>query len=137
MWGLTDRSDIEEQFAEVGHDTVHILVVLDETMSLAVCDLANDIKSVKLQPLGKITALRVVHKQSLRLLQKQLGRVINKWLVLHKSGHGKGRVDLSAKLGVEVIVGCAEEGWEVVALDNGLLNDVEVGLITVLVLCLA
>jgi hypothetical protein len=111
--------------------------VLDETMSLAVGDLTNDIKGVKLQPLGKIAALRIVHKQLLRLLQEELGGVIDEWLVLNQSGHGEGRVDLSAKLGVEVIVGCAEEGWEVVALDDRLLNDIEVGLVSVLVSFLA
>lgn len=128
MWKITDRSDVEEQLAEVGHDTVHILVVLDETMSLAVRDLTNDIEGVKLQPLCKITALWVVDEQFLGLLQEQLGRVVDKRLVLNQSRHGKGRVDLSAKLGVKVIVGCAEQGWEVVALDNRLLNNVEVGL---------
>jgi hypothetical protein len=95
---------------------------------LAVGDLANDIKGVELQPAGKVARPRRVDVQALRLLQEQLGRVVDKRLVLHQGRHGKGRVDAAAELHVEVVVGRAEERRQAVALDHGLLDDIKVGL---------
>lgn len=124
----TYRSDVVEQPSQVRNNPINILILLHEPMALAVRDLANDIKGVELQPPRKVAPVRVLDKQTLRLLQEQLGRVVDKGLVLHQLGHGKGRVDAAPELCVEVIVGGAEQARHGVALDNGLLHHVEVGL---------
>lgn len=100
-------------------------------MTLAIGDLANDIKGVELQPPRKVAAFWLLDKQALRLLQEQLGRVVDKGLVLHELRHGKGRVDTASELCVEVIVGGAEQARHGVALDHRLLHHVEVGLMRV------
>lgn len=97
-------------------------------MTLAVGDLADHIKGVELEPAGKITALWVVDEKPLRLLEEELGGIVDKGLVLNQRGHGKGRVDTAAELLVEFVVRRAEQARESVALDHRLLNDVEVGL---------
>lgn len=97
-------------------------------MALAVGNLANDIKGIKLQPARQVAALRVAHKQLLRAVEKQLGRIVDKGLVLHQRRHGKGRVDAAAELLVEVVVDGAEEAGQGTAFDDGLLDDVKVGL---------
>jgi hypothetical protein len=51
-------------------------------MSLAVRDLPNDIKGVKLQPLSEITTFRVIDIKLSCLFQEQLGRIVDKGLVL-------------------------------------------------------
>jgi hypothetical protein len=107
---LTYRCDIEEQLREIRNNALDIFIFLNETMSLAVGDLSDDIKSVELKPLRKITDIRLFNKEVLRLIQEQLGGVVDEGLVLNECAHGEGRVDTSAELGVEIIVCCAEEG---------------------------
>ena len=63
-----------------------------------------------------------------RLLEEQLGGVVDEGLVLHERRHGKGRVHGTAELLVEVIVGRAEQTLQRMSLDDGLLDNVEVGL---------
>lgn len=125
----TYRSDVEEQLRQVGNNTLHILILLNESMALAISDLTNHIKGIKLKPLCKVATLRLPGKQFFSLVEEQLGGVVDEGLVLNERAHGKGRVDASAELGVEVIVGGAEKGGKAVALDDGLLHDVKVGLL--------
>lgn len=125
---MTYRRNIEEQLAQVRNNTLNIFILLNESMSLAISDLANNIKSVELKPLRKITDISPLGKELFGLFQEQLGGVVDKGLVLNQCAHGEGRVDTSAELGVEVIVCSAEERCETVALDHGLLDDVKVGL---------
>jgi hypothetical protein len=124
----THRRNIEEQLRQILHDTLNILVLLYEAMPLAVRNLTDDVESVKLQPPGEVAAVGVPGVEPLSLVEEELGRVVDKGLVLHERGHGKGRVDAAAELGVEVVVRGAEEGGEAGAADDGLLDDVEVGL---------
>jgi hypothetical protein len=124
----TYRRYIEEQLRQIRDNAVDILILLDEAVALAVRDLANDVKGVELQPAREVAGLGLVDVQPLRLLEEQLGRVVDKRLVLHQGRHGKGRVDAAAKLHVEVVVRRAEQRGQAVALDHGLLDDVEVGL---------
>lgn len=44
----TYRCNVEEQPGQVPDDTINILVLLDEAVSLAVSDLPNHIKSIEL-----------------------------------------------------------------------------------------
>jgi len=97
---------------------------------LGVGDLADDVEGVELQPAGEVAAVRVVGEEGLGALEEQLGRVVHERLILHQRRHGEGRVDAPPELGVEVVVGGAEQAGEAVALDHGLLHDVEVGLVT-------
>ena len=124
------RSHVEEQPRQVRHDTLDILVLLDEPVPLAVGDLTDHVKGVELQPLRKVARLGLVHVQLLGLLEEDLGRVVDKGLVLHQRRHGEGRVHAPPELGVKVVVGGAEERLQRVALDDRLLNDIEVGLDT-------
>lgn len=59
---MTYRSNVVEEPGQVSHNPVNVLVLLNKAMTLAVCDLANDIKRIKLQPSSEIAALWVVHK---------------------------------------------------------------------------
>lgn len=104
--------------------------MLNETVALAISDFSNHIKSIKLQPACKVTAVNVVGKQFLGLVEEQLGSVVHKGFVLHQCGHAKCRVYGSSERGVEIIVGCAEEGGEAVSLDHRLLNNVKVRLLS-------
>ena len=101
---VTYRGDIEKQPREIGHNPIDVFIVLHEAMSLAISDFSNHVKSVELQPLGKITALGLVHIDIPRLFEEELGGVVHKRLVLDQRRHGKGRVDASPETGVEVIV---------------------------------
>jgi hypothetical protein len=125
---MTYRCNIEEQLAQIRNNTLNVFVLLNESMSLAVSDLANDIKGVELEPLCKVTDISLLSKEVLGLFQEQLSGVINKGFVLNQCTHREGRVDTSAELGVEVIIRGAEERCETVALDHGLLYNVKVGL---------
>lgn len=124
----TYRREVVEQPGQVGDDAVNVLVLLDEAVALAVGDFANDIKGVELQPARKVAALGAVDEDALRLVQEELGRVVDKGLVLHKLRHGKGRVDAAPELGVEVIVGRAEQALQRAPFDDRLLHHVEAGL---------
>ena len=128
MGGGWYRGDVEEELGEVGDDAVDVFVLLDEAVALAVGDLADDVEGVELQPLGEVAGARLVDVQALRLGQEELGRVVDERLVLHQGRHGEGRVDAAAELHVEVVVGAAEQRRQRVALDHGLLDDIEVGL---------
>lgn len=97
-------------------------------MTLRVGNLANDVKGVELQPAWKVTALRVVDKELFCLLEEQLGRVVDKRLILHQLRHGEGTIDTTAELGMEIIVDRAEKTGQAVAVDDGLLREVKVGL---------
>lgn len=107
-------------------------------MPLTIRNLPNHIKRIKLQPARKVTRHTTtttttttsssIHIQPFRLLQKQPRRIIHKRLVLHQRRHGKRRVDTPTELHVEVVVRRAEQRRQAVAFDDGLLDDVEVGL---------
>jgi hypothetical protein len=126
--GETNRRNVKEEFGQIRHDPIDILVPLDKPVPLAVRDLADDVERIKLQPPREIAGLRVVDVQALRLLEEETGGVVDERLILHQSRHGERRVDAAAELHVEVVVRGAEEGREAVAFDDGLLDDVEVGL---------
>jgi hypothetical protein len=97
-------------------------------MTLAVGDFSNDIKSIELKPPGKVAAVWVSYKELLGLVEEQLGSVVDKGLILDQCAHGKGRVDTATELGVKVVVGGAEQRCQPKATDDGLLDNVEVGL---------
>lgn len=127
-WADAYRSDVKEQASQVGHDTLDVLIILDETMPLAVGDFANDVKGVELEPAGEVAALGIFHVEVLSLLQEQLGRVVDEGLVLDQGRHGEGGVHASSELAVEVVVDGAEERRQALAIDDGLLDHVEIGL---------
>lgn len=78
-------------------------------MALAVCDFSNDIKGIVLQPSRKVTSTGLPDKELFGLIQEEFCGVIDEGLVLDQGAHGKSRVDTAAELGVEIIVGGAEE----------------------------
>ena len=125
---MTYRSNIEEQLPQVRNNTIDVFVLLHKAMSFAVGDLANDIKRVELEPLGEVAGLILGRKKALRLVEEETSGVVDGWLVLDEGGHGERRVDASPESGMEGIVGGAEEGGLGMALGDGLLDDVEVGL---------
>lgn len=67
---MTYRCNIEEQLAQVRHNTLNILILLNEAMPLTVGDLANDIKGVELKPLCKVTDIRPLSEEVLGLFQE-------------------------------------------------------------------
>lgn len=122
------RCDIEKQLPKVGYDAVNVLISLNEAVTLAVGNLANDVECIELQPSREVEALFVSGKELVCLVQKQLRRVINKGLVLDQCAHRKGRVDASPELGVESVVDGTEQRGTAASVDDRLLYFVEIGL---------
>ena len=79
----TYRSDVVEQLGQIRNNTVDILVVLNEPVSLAVGNLANDVERIELQPTGEIACLgSALDVKLLGLLQEELGGVVDERFIL-------------------------------------------------------
>lgn len=64
------RCDVEEEVPEVVDNTVDVLVFLDESVAFRVCDLADNIEGIELQPLREVAPLRVVDEELLGLFEE-------------------------------------------------------------------
>jgi hypothetical protein len=98
------RGNVGKEIAQILHHSVHISTTVNETMSLAVSNLPNNVKGEKLQPFCKIADSVGLSEKLLRLVQKDFGHFINEWFILYKCAHGKGVVDGPAEIRMESLV---------------------------------
>lgn len=83
------------------------------------------IESEILQPLGKVTDFVGVCKQPVRLVQKDLDRVVDRRLILDELAHGEGIVHRPPQVGMVRLVGGGEQRGQSLAPGDGLLDGIE------------
>lgn len=87
------RSNVAEQSSQIRNHSVHVLVFVDETMLLAVGDLADNIESEVLEPQGEVADFARCGVDLSGAFQEQLDDFVDEWLVLDECTHAKRGVD--------------------------------------------
>jgi hypothetical protein len=132
---------VREKSSEISNHAIDIFVVLDETMPLAVSDIADHlfisacgtstiasttyIESKELQPLCKVADLVRVGEQLFSLIKEDFDTFRDAWLILDQLTHGKSVVNRSSQIGVVSFVGRREERWQSLSRTDTLLHWVE------------
>ena len=49
------RSNVAEHFAKIADNSINVFIAIYKAVPLAISDLADDVESVELKPLGKVT----------------------------------------------------------------------------------
>lgn len=96
---------IAEQSSQFLHHAVYILCTINKAMALAVCDCADNVECIILQPFRKIAHSVLRNEQRLGLIEEFLRGIIYEWLILNQSRHRKSAVHTPPQGRMVIIVG--------------------------------
>lgn len=107
----TYRCDVVQKLTQEANNAVHIFVALDESKTLAPCQLADDVKGKVLEPLTEVAGGTRIGEQLFRPVEEVCKRRAYERLIADKRTHGESIVYASAVFCVEVFVGSTKERW--------------------------
>lgn len=120
--------NVVEELAQELNNVINILITLDEAKTLAPCQVSDDIKGKKLQPLAEVAAPAGAGEQFLRLVEPVGQRGVDERLVVDQRAHSESVVYTSTVFGVEVLISSRKQRQQRLAVRYSALDWVEIRL---------